>query len=55
MMGESLNQSYAHLFGDTKTYFGLEDGFWCSGPLTNSETYTKDMNEGKTEEDEDYY
>ena len=40
-MGEFLDKKYAHLFGTTKTYFGLDSGFFCLGPLSYNDFFVK--------------
>jgi len=38
-MGNFLNKEYAHLFGSTKTFFGLDTGFFCLGPLQHNDFF----------------
>jgi len=39
-IGESLEQTYAHLYGPSTTYYGLDTGFHCLGPMSNFDVFT---------------
>jgi hypothetical protein len=40
-MGAYLDQEFAHTFGTSKTYFGLENGMFCVGPAMNGSILTE--------------
>ena len=34
-MGDNLDFGYTHIFGGSPTYFGMNNGMFCVGPLAN--------------------